>query len=156
MKRIISNEKFKELFSNIEYRRKLDQVILNFFGLDTTKPLNEEENFTNSIFLEFILFINTEYILKISVKDTQKLFNHSKQFYINISFREVERYHQLLMPCFWEIYSPYSLKNLNNNKLYLIAALLSANNMKEIEYILFKLHIFSKVEIANIIEAIKN
>ncbi len=157
MKRIITKDLFIKIFENPKYRKKLDKMILNFFGLDTNKQEESESITEDDVVLEFILFINTEYILKIIVKDTKKLFTTSKKFYINLSYREVEKYHELLMPCYWEIYCPYSLKHLKKQpKLILIAALLSCKDKTEIEMILKELSIFSTKEIKDIINMIED
>lgn len=152
MKKIITKEQFLKIFENPNYRQRLDKIILNFFGLDANIPLSSYNNSKNVILLEFILFINTEYVLKIVVEDKEKIFKRSRSFYINLSFREVLRHHQLLMPCYWEIYCEYSLKHLKKEpKILLIAALLSCRDMKEIREILKMLECFNKEEINNII-----
>ena len=156
MKRLVSKQVFIDIFSNLEYRRKLDRIILNFFGLDTNEEVEANEISNENITLNIMLMINTEEVLNIVVRDTKKLFNTSKNFYINFSFREVDKYHELLMPGYWEVYIPYSYKHLKeNSKLVLIAALLYCNELKEVKNILKKLKIFNKNEIENILKIIE-
>ena len=151
MKKIITKEKFIKIFENPLYRQKLDKIILNFFGLEANKQIKINANENKSVLLEFIVFVNTEYLLKIIVEDKEELFKENRKFYINISFREVNKYHELLMPCYWEIYSLYSLKYKKNNpQLVLIAALFSCELEEEVRMILNKLNIFNEEEIANI------
>ncbi len=156
MKKRITKKEFIEIFQDRNYRRKLDKMILNFFGLENT--IEEESNKIENedIFLEFVLLINTEYTLKIIVKDTKHLFKNSKKFYINLSYRDVEKYHELLMPGYWEIYCPYSYKNQKETpKLLLIAALFYCDTSKEIEKILKKCQTFSAIEIKNILSIVE-
>lgn len=156
MKRIINNAIFIKIFENMDYRRKLDKIILNFFGLDTnieTELINGE---TVNL-LEFIVMINKEQILKIIVKDTKKLFTTSKKIYINFSFINKGKYHELLMPCYWEIYCPYALKYLKNKpSLLLLAAFLACNNLQDVQKILRRLKVFSKKEIEDILKKVEN
>lgn len=155
MPKLMTKEIFLEIFSKKEYRDKLDKIILNFFGLETTKKVEIANIKKDSVTLKFVFMINTEVVLNILIEDTKKLFQSSKIFYINISFREVEKYHVLLMPCYWEIYAPYSFWHLKEKpKLILIAALFNCQNKKEIENILKKLKTFSKEEIKNVLKVI--
>lgn len=155
MKKRITKEVFMKIFSDMEYRKKLDKMVLNFFGLENNYKENNEIQKSDTI-LEFILLINTELTLKIIVKDTQNLFENSKKFYINLSYREVERHHELLMPCYWEIYCPYAYKHIKKNpKLLLVAALLNCYNDKEIKEILDKMEVFTKNEINHILKIIE-
>ncbi len=155
MKKRITQKEFIEIFSNPTYRRKLDRIILNFFGIENTI---EEQNTLKDedILLEFILLINTEYTLKIIVKDTQFLFKESKKFYINLSYRKGKQTHELLMPGYWEIYCPYVYTHRNKNpKLFLIAALFSCETLEEIEKLFEKMEVFSKEEIKQILFIVK-
>ncbi len=155
MDKIITREIFLNIFKRKEYRNKLDKIVLNFFDLDTTKRINYKNIKKETIVLKFILMINTEEVLNILVEDTKKLFQSSKTFYINISFREVEKYHELLIPCYWEIYAPFSYKNLKKKpKIYLLAALLCCKDKEEIEKILKELECFTMKNIQNILKII--
>ncbi len=157
MQRIITKKTFIKIFENKEFRQKLDKIILNFFGLEANTIIKREDKKLNKNVLEFVLFINTELTLKIRVLDDKNLFTTSKTFYINISFREVSKYHALLIPCYWEIYSPYSYAHQKTNpKLILIAALFSCTKKEEIQKILQKLEEFTEEEITTILEIIEN
>lgn len=155
MNYLITQEIFIKIFQNPIYRQKLDKIILNFFGLDTCKP--ENSNFSQEdILLEFLLFIDKKYVLKIIVKDTKKLFQTSKKFYINISYTNKQRYHQLIMPCYWEFYCLYSLKIINKSKPFsLICALFACQTTDEIKFVLKQTKIFNKAEIRDIINIIE-
>lgn len=155
MKKMIKKETFINIFKNEKYRYKLDKIILNFFGLDAKTKVEENEIKEEDTVLRFIMMINTEVVLKINVKDTKKLFSSSKTFYINLSYREVEKYHELLIPCYWEIYIPFCFKNLKANpKLLLISALFYCETEEEIQKILEKLKVFSKDEMQDILNCI--
>lgn len=155
MQKLITKEAFITIFKNEEYRSKLDSIILNFFGLDTHIPIEKNEIERTENTLKFVFMINTEEILNIIVKDTQNLFGYFKTFYINLSYREVEKYHELLIPCYWEVYIPYAYKHPKKNpKLVLLAALLYCQTVEEIEKILKKLKVFSKLEIENILRIV--
>lgn len=155
MKKRVTKDVFMKIFMDLEYRRKLDKIILNFFGLENTLVEENSTRKEEEVLLEFILLINTEYTLKIIVKDTQQLFKNSKKFYINLSYRKVERYHELLMPGYWEIYCPYAYKKIKENpQLLLIAALFYCSTNQEIEEILKKLKVFNNQEIEKILEIV--
>lgn len=155
MKKRVTKDIFMKIFSNLEYRKKLDKIILNFFGLDNTKIENQEEIKDGDILLEFTLLLNTEKILKIIIKDTKKMFKASKKFYLNFSYREVEQYHVLLIPCYWEIYCKYAKKYIKKHpKIYLIAALLECTTKEEVKFILNKMEVFTKKEIKDIMKFI--
>ncbi len=155
MRKIINKDIFIKIFNNLNYRQKLDKIILNFFGLDNNISEGIETFLESDIIIEFILFINKEYALNIIIKDTKKIFKSSKKFFINLSYREVNKYYELLMPRYWEIYCPYSLKYLKNNpKLLLVAALFSCKNINKVKKILHKLKIFNKTEIKDIMNII--
>lgn len=69
--------------------------------------------------------------------------------------RKVERYHELLMPGYWEIYCPYAYKKIKENpQLLLIAALFYCSTNQEIEEILKKLKVFNNQEIEKILEIV--
>ncbi len=155
MTKLISKQVFLSIFEQENYRYKLDKIILNFFGLEA-ENIREKNIISNkAVLLKFILMINTEKVLEILIEDTKKLFQMSKIFYINISFREVEKYHELLLPCYWEIYVPYSYQHLKEKpKLILFVALFYCEQKKEIQEILKKLKIFHKSEIQNILKKI--
>ena len=155
MKRLVSKKVFITIFSNLKYRHKLDKIVLNFFGLDTNEEISLNEITKEDITINIMLMINTEEILNIIVRDTKNLFNSSKNFYINFSYREVDKYHELLMPGYWEVYIPYSYKHLKENpKLLLIAALLYCENLQEVKNILKNLQMFNKNDIENILKII--
>lgn len=156
MRRLININTFKKIFSISKYRRKLDKIILDFYGLSLKKVTQKKtcEN-DDEVTILIIVMINTEVILKIIVKDVYNVLNQSKTFYINFSFREVCKSHELIIPCYWEIYIPYCLKNLKENpKICLIAALLYCTKTEEIELILRQLKMFNKKDIENIIKII--
>lgn len=156
MKRLITNDVFMTIFSNLEYRRKLDKIILNFFGLETNNRMNIHDITKEDITLEFILMINTEEVLRILVKDVKKLFSMSKKFYINISLHEINKYHVLRMPCYWEVYAPFCFHHLKKKpKIILIAALLYCKNVHEVKTILKKINTFNNKEIKNILKTIE-
>ena len=116
MRRLININTFKKIFSISKYRRKLDKIILDFYGLSLKKVTQKKtcEN-DDEVTILIIVMINTEVILKIIVKDVYNVLNQSKTFYINFSFREVCKSHELIIPCYWEIYIPYCFENLKEN-----------------------------------------
>lgn len=155
MKKIIKKDTFINIFKNEEYRYKLDKMILNFFGLEAETKVEESQIKKEDTILRFIFMVNTEVVLKINVKDTKKLFSSSKTFYINLSYREVEKYHELLIPCYWEIYIPFCYHHIKTTpKLLLIAALFYCKTQEEVQEILEKLKVFSQKEIQNILNCI--
>lgn len=155
MKKMIKKETFINIFKNEEYRYKLDKMILNFFGLEAETKVEESQIKKEDTILRFIFMINTEVVLKINVKDTKKLFSSSKTFYINLSYREVEKYHELLIPCYWEIYIPFCYQHIKTTpKLLLIAALFYCETEEEVQKVLEKLKVFSQDEIQNILNCI--
>lgn len=155
MSKLVTKEVFFTIFKNKNYRYKLDKIILNFFGLDTINEINEKKNAIESVTLKFVVMLNTEILLNIIVKDTKNLFQNSKIFYINLSYREVEKYHELLIPCYWEIYIPYSFQYLKKDpKLVLFSALFYCENKDEIKEILGMLKTFTKKEIKEILKRI--
>ncbi len=155
MKKIIKKETFINIFKNEGYRYKLDKIILNFFGLDAETKVEESQIKKEDTILKFIFMVNTEVVLNINVKDTKKLFTSSKIFYINLSYREVEKYHELLIPCYWEIYIPFCYRFLKPTpKLLLIAALFYCETQEEAQKILEKLKVFNQKEIQNILNYI--
>lgn len=156
MKKLLTKEIFVDIFSNPILRQKLDKIILNFFGLENTKIKEKEKVDSADKIIEFNFLINTEFILKIVVVDKQKLFENSKKFYLNLSYRKVKKYYALLIPCFWEIYIPYTFKNKKNKAtIYLISSLFYASTIEEIKNILNKIKDFTVEEKKNIIKIIK-
>lgn len=155
MKSIIGVEEFIQVFKNKEYRKKLDNIILEFFGLENTNSLNEIKNEKGGIYLEFIIFIEKQYITEIIVKDTKKLFSYSKKFYINFSFKASKRNYILLYPCYWEIYCKKCLHSKKYTKrLEILGALLAAQRKVEIKPLLTQLNDFNKEEIEDILNQI--
>lgn len=155
MQKLITISTFLNIFKKEEYRAKLDSIILNFFGLDTTMPIEKGSVEEKGNTLKFVFMINTEKILDIIVKDTKNLFPNSKTLYINLSYREVEKHHELLIPCYWEIYIPYAYKHPKpKTKLVLLAALLYCETLEEIEKTLKKLKVFKKLEIERILKIV--
>ena len=156
MKKIKTKDIFIKIFKIKKYRQKLDEIILNFFGLTTKSNSNYFNYKQEKITLEIILFIDNEYVLKIIIHDTQKLFTISKKFYINLSFLKENKYHILLRPCYWEIYCTYCQENIKNSpQILLIAAILNCKTIKEVEEVFNYLTIFTnkeKKEILKIIE----
>ncbi len=156
MKKIIKKDMFLKIFAKEKYRLLLDNLILNFFGLEATNKIEESEIQKKDIILTFILMINTEIILKINIKDTKNLFQVSKIFYLNLSYRQVSRTHELLLPCYWEVYIPYCYQHQKDYpKLFLIASLLYCENKKEVEKILKKLNIENQKDIEEILEIVE-
>ncbi len=155
MKKLINKETFLKIFEKEEYRYKLDKIILNFFGLDAKTKIEESKMQKEDTILRFVFMVNTEIVLNIHVQDTKKLFSSSKVFYINLSYREVEKYHELLIPCYWEMYISYCYQHQKEiPSLILIAALFNCETREEIEKILEKLKVFDKKEIENILQLI--
>lgn len=155
MQKLITKKTFLTIFRNEIFRYKLDKIILNFFGLEVSNKVEEHEIKKEDIILNFIFMINTEVVLKISVKDTKKLFFSSKNFYLNLSYREVEKYHELLIPCYWELYIPYCHQYLKEKpKLLLIVALFYCETIEEVKEILEKLKIFTKKEKKDILKIV--
>lgn len=156
MQKLITKKIFMDIFKNEEYRYKLDKMILNFFGLEAEQKIREKEIKKENVILKFVFMINTEVVLNINIKDTKRLFSSSKIFYLNLSYREVEKYHELLIPCYWEIYIPYCYSYLKERpKLLLLTALLYCETEEEVKEILKKLKIFTKVEIEDILKIIQ-
>lgn len=156
MPKLITKRTFLTIFEEEEYRHKLDKIILNFFGLETSNQLNENNIASEDVVIKFVFMLNTESLLNIVVKDTKKIFNHSKTFYINFSYREVEKYHVLLIPCYWEVYIPYCYKNKKSkNQIYLLANLFYCEKESKIKLILKKLNLFSPKEIEDILLKIR-
>ncbi len=157
MQRLITKEKFKKIFEDKKYRYKFDKVLLNFFGLDNNIPINKMDLNKSSSIIEFHFFINTELILKIHLEDTKKLFVENKKFYINFSYREVDSFFEILIPCYYEFYIPYCYRHIKvSPKLYLMASLLYCTTLQEVETVLKLLKIFSSEEIKNILKIIKD
>ena len=156
MNQIINIDTFIKIFQNKKYREKLDKIILNFFGLETTNKLENYKEKNSDKKLEFIVFINRIYILKIIIKDTQNLFNYSKKFYINFSYEENNKTYRLLYPCYWEFYCLKCLKEKRKLKdLEKIGALLATEKRKTAEQILKEIKIFNKNEINDIMKMIE-
>ena len=156
MQKLLTKEKFISIFQKEVYRRKLDTILLNFFGLDTTQIIRRDEIVEDTITLEIIFMLNTEIILRIFVKDTKKLFCSSKKLYINLSYREVNRKFAMLIPGYFEIYIPYVYQHRNTlNKFYLFASLFACNTYRKLKNGLKKLEIFDCEEIEDILSIIK-
>lgn len=155
MQKLITKRTFLDVFRNENYRYYLDKFILNFFGLEAENKVEVQIIKKEDVILKFVFMINTEVVLNINVKDTKKLFSSSKIFYINLSYLEVEKYHELLIPCYWEIYIPYCYKHLKEKpKLLLIAALLYCETEEEVKEIFEKLDLFKKKEIKDILKIV--
>ena len=154
MEPLINIDTFIEIFNNLNYRRKLDKIILNFFGLDNQIAYENNKVDTNT-FLNIIVFINKQYIFTIRVNDTKKILNHSKNFYINFSLEQKNRNYELLYPCYWQFYCYHCIKDNNKKTIEDLAALLAINNLKDILKFLKHQKIFNEEEIKNIINIIK-
>lgn len=151
MEKLINIEMFIKIFEQENYREKLDKIVLNFFGLDSTKCLIEKDIKKEDIILEFYVCVYKQVIFKIIVKDTKHLFKNSKKFYINFSEEDKNQNYMLLYPCYWEFYCSSCLNNKNHKKqLSNIASLFAATNKKEIKSILKALKVFNNNEINDI------
>jgi len=156
MKSIFGINAFVKIFSNEKYREKLDNIILSFFGLESNIKIKKSKNNYEESNLEFIVFLNKIFLLKIVVKDTQKLFKFSKKFYINFSYKKCKKNYVLLYPCYWEIYYNTCLKNNDRKKeLETFAALFGTNTKKEVKMLLKELKIFNNDEINDIMNMIE-
>lgn len=151
MKGLIKIDTFIKIFEKENYRKKLDKIVLNFFGLDGTNCLIEKDIKKEDVILEFYVCIEKQMIFKIIIKDTKHLFKNSKKFYINFRIEDGNQNYILLYPCYWEFYCINCLKNKNHKKqLANIAALFAATNKKEIKSILKSLKVFNNNEINDI------
>ena len=156
MKSIFSIEKFVKIFNNKKYRKKLDKIILNFFGLENNMKMECNQNNDEYVNLEITLFLDRLYLLKIIVKDTKSLFKTSKKFYINLSYKKAQKNHKLIYPCYWEFYyNVCSKSNIRKRRIETLAALFGAVNKKEVKMLLNELKIFNKNEINDIMNIVE-
>ena len=156
MTKLLTRHIFMAIFKNENYRKKLDQIILNFFGLDSSLAIKRNEIKETDITIEIIVMLNTEITFTILVKDTQSFLQASKKFYLNLSYREVEKYYDLLIPCYWEVYIPYAYHHIKNTpKIILLASLFFCESSRKFKSILKKLEIFNQREIEEILKIIK-
>lgn len=156
MEMLISIQTFIKIFSNEIYRKKLDKIILNFFGLETSNIISGNDIKKDDILLEFLIYINKQFIFKIIVKDINNLFNYSKKFYINFSYEDKKKNYILLYPCYWEFYCNDCLRNKSNQKLLTnFAALLASTNRNEIKSTLKSLKVFNNKEINDIMNMLE-
>ena len=156
MAKFITKKEFLEIFSKQNYRRKLDQILLSFFGLEASKAIEENEIEERDITIEIILMINTEKVCSILIKDTQLLLKASKKIYLNLSYREVNKHYELLIPCYFEVYIPYSYKHLKEDSpLFLLAGLFYCESLSKTKSLLKKIKIFNNAEIEDILKIIK-
>lgn len=156
MEPLIDINVFIKIFSCKEYRKKLDQIILNFFGLENKNKIANALFYKEQVSLEIIVFINKSYILKIVIKDNKSLFKENKKFYINFSYEKTKRNYVLRYPCYWEFYCENCMKSKKYKDLEYVAAILYAQNLKQIEKLFNRITVFKKSEIKNIINIIKN
>lgn len=156
MNSLFNIDKFIKVFSKQEYRKKLDKIILNFFGLENKTIVNNCEIKENDIILEFLIFIDKNYVFKIIVKDYKHLFKTSKKFYINFSNNKFYKNYTLLYPCYWEFYCTTCLKsNYRKKQLETVASLFAVTTKKELKNILKDLKIFNNNEINDIMNIIE-
>ena len=156
MEKLINIETFIKIFEQESYRKKLDKIILNFFGLDSTKSLTEKNIKKEDIILEIFVCVDKQMIFKINVKDTKHLFKNSKKFYINFSQEDKNQNYMLIYPCYWEFYCSNCLNSRNHKKqLVNIAALFAATNKKEIKSVLRSLKVFNNNEINDIMNILE-
>ena len=155
MQNLVTKKKFMMIFSKDVYRRKLDTLLLNFFGLEAS-TLTEKETMEDANTIEFILLLNTEKLLSIMVKDTKHLFHSSKKIYINLSYREVQKHFEVLIPCYYEIYIPYLFHHQKENpKFYLLVSLFYCKTLRKAQNLLKKMENFNQEEIEDILKIIK-
>ena len=151
MKILITKNKFIQIFKEEQYRKKLDKIILNFFGLENNLETTEKEINQSTNKLEFIIFIDNIIIL-----DKYHLFQDTKKFYLNFTLQENIRNYMLVYPCYWEIYCTNCLKRKKYKKeIEILGALLAATSIEEITKLLQLLHLFNDKEIKDIINKIK-
>lgn len=154
MNNLINIKNFLEIFTKNEYRLKLDNAVLDFFGL--TIPSKE-----NTIKIEpddIIITINVLYecvlLFKIQIKDTKNLFSTSKNFYLNLTNIDKNRPFELIMPGFWNIYYKYNSKNiLAEKKIVQIGRLFTLESISELKAIFTNLN-FNNNEINDIIDIV--
>jgi hypothetical protein len=155
MKPLVDIDTFIKIFNNQKYRKKLDKIILNFFGLDNNIAINDEDINKKEVTLEFYILIDKQFIFKIKIIDKERIFKEPKKFYLNFSHQDSNKPYYLLYPCYWEIYCNYCLKNKNKTKpITLLAALLSSKKICEIKLILNKMKVFNYSEMNDIINMI--
>ncbi len=146
---------FIKIFSIPKYRKKLDKIILNFFGL---KPIDLVNGYYESEYgnvLEFIITFNKQYLFKIVVYDTKNLFNCSKKFYLNFSLEKNDKGYTLLYPCYWEFYCNSCLSSYPHKKcIEWFASLFATTDYYEIKTILkhLRFHVFDRYKILMIIK----
>lgn len=148
MKRIITKEVFDKIFSNKEYRKKFDYIFLEYFGLSYSVPTNECSE--TDTYIEFNIYLNTDKIHTIRVKNNKYNFKENKRLFVNFSYMDVERYRVLLIPNYWEIYTKYCLKHKNNKKLLLFAGLFASTSIDKCMEIFKNLKMFNEEELEDI------
>lgn len=154
MASLINTEVFLRIFQNPIYRKKLDIIILDFFGMspmDIEKPIKSEK----CVILEFIICIEKQKVMNISIVDTKHIFENSKKFYINFCLKDKNRSYVLLYPCYWEFYCGACARKTRKMKnIELFAAILAMTEKAEIKKAIKKLKIFHKQEINDIMKKI--
>lgn len=152
---LINIDIFLGIFQNPNYRRKLDEIILNFFGI-VPQDIIEINNLNHyKVTLEFIICIEKKIVMKIAVKDTKNLFKQSKKFFINFSLEAKNRSYQLLYPCYWEFYCNNCVVNRKlKYNIEILASLLAITKRKKLKKSLKKIKIFTKKEIKDIMKKI--
>jgi len=148
VKRIITKEVFMKIFNNENYRKKFDYIFLDYFGLSFSVP--SEENSEQDVYIEFNIYLNTDKLHTIRVKNNKYNFKENKRLFINFSYMNVERYRTLLIPNYWEIYTKYCLKHKSQKKLLLFAGLFESTKINECIEILRELKTFTDLELEDI------
>lgn len=151
MQRIINKKVFMDIFKDKELRYKLDKMILEFFGLDNSKVINNKDIEEDKI-IEFVVLINTEIVLRIKVIDNKELFKTFRSILINFSYLDVDKHYEILMPGFIDIYCIYNYNHLNKCKnLLLIGALLNCKTIDEVKNVLNSIKIFDEKDVEKIV-----
>lgn len=155
MRTLINKEVFLEIFKNEAYRKKLDKLLLNFFGISPKDIINSNK-IKNTVILEFIICIEKEVVMNILVVDTKNLFKYSKKFYINFCLKENTRNYLLIYPCYWEFYCQSCMKKKRHmKKIEVFASLFTITSRKEMKKTIKKLKTFNKQEINDMMKKIE-
>ncbi len=120
-----------EVLKNTEIRKKVDKIILNFFGLDNNIIITTKEISKKDITLEFFILLNEKLLFKIIVLDNKKLFKESKQFFLNFCNKKSSKKYALVLPCYWEVYYQ-NCKSNNYKKIFNLANIFNIQNKEQI------------------------
>lgn len=149
---VINTDKFIQIFERKHLRTKLDKLILNFYGLENNKQIENSRISKAKITLTFHVYINEKLIFKIQIVDTRKLFDSSKNFYIHFTYENIEKNYNLVMPCYWEFYCLYCRNNYTKHKpITILAAMLACEKIEEVQQLLIQIKIFNEDDIEEIL-----